>query len=154
MPHVKLNHRIRNDSDVALIVGSRVGETDWWGKPPYWRQPSEQKTIQIDLDSGMLGLNKPVDLAILADARRALELLGDELERRQGEIRLDGRRARVDTPPRLRLGHALRAMNACSQPGTYLRNSSTAFFWRRRSSTSAALKNRGFGGTASVSAFT
>jgi len=77
MPHVKLNHKVRNDADVALIVGSRVGETDWWGKPPYWRRPSEQKTIQIDIDSEMIGLNKPVDLAIRADARLSLERLGD-----------------------------------------------------------------------------
>ena len=95
MPHVKLNHTVRNDADVALIIGTRIGETDWWGKPPYWRHPSEQKTIQVDLDGDMLGLNKPADLAILADAKRFLELLGDELERRQGEMRLDGRRARV-----------------------------------------------------------
>jgi acetolactate synthase-1/2/3 large subunit len=95
MPHVKLNHRVRNEADAALIVGSRVGETDWWGKPPYWRHPSEQKTIQVDLDADMLGLNKPADLAIVADAKRFLELLGDELERRRGEIRLEGRRARV-----------------------------------------------------------
>jgi acetolactate synthase-1/2/3 large subunit len=95
MPHVELNHKVRNDADAVLIIGSRVGETDWWGKPPYWRNPSEQKTIQIDIDSKMLGLNKPVDLAILADARCTLELLGDELDRRRGEIRLDSRRARV-----------------------------------------------------------
>ncbi len=95
MPHVKLNHQVRNDADVALIVGSRVGETDWWGKPPYWRQPSEQKTIQVDLDADMLGLNKPADLAILADAKVFLERLGDELERRKDEIHLESRRTRV-----------------------------------------------------------
>jgi len=95
MPHVKLNHRVRNDADVALILGSRVGETDWWGKPPYWRHPSEQQTIQVDVDGDMLGLNKPADLAILADARRFLDLLGDELERRKGEIRLEPRQSRV-----------------------------------------------------------
>lgn len=95
MPHVKLNHKVRNDSDAVLIVGSRVGETDWWGKAPYWRRPSEQTTIQIDIDDEMLGLNKPVDLGITADARVTLGLLADELERRQGEIALEARRARV-----------------------------------------------------------
>ena len=95
MPHVKLNHKVRNDADVVLIVGSRVGETDFWGKAPYWRHPSEQKAIQVDLDGDLLGMNKPADLAILADAKRFLELLAGELERRQGELRLDARRARV-----------------------------------------------------------
>ena len=32
MPHVKLNNKVRNDADVVLILGSRLGETDWWGK--------------------------------------------------------------------------------------------------------------------------
>ena len=95
MPHVKLNHTVRNEADVVLLIGTRVGETDWWGKPPYWRNPSEQKTIQVDIDGDMLGLNKPADVAILADAKRFLELLGDELERRKAEIRLEGRKARV-----------------------------------------------------------
>ena len=95
MPHVKLNHKVRNDADVALIIGSRVGETDWWGKAPYWRHPSEQRTIQVDIDGDMLGLNKPAELAILADAKRFLGLLGDELERRKSEIDLEARRNRV-----------------------------------------------------------
>jgi len=95
MPHVKVNHQVRNDADVALIVGSRLGETDWWGKPPYWRHPSEQKTIQVDLDPDILGLNKPADLAIQADAKRFLELLGDELARRKAEINAEPRRARI-----------------------------------------------------------
>ena len=96
MPHVKLNHQVRNDADVALIVGSRVGETDWWGRPPYRRKPSEQKTIQVDIDVDMLGLNKPADLAVQADARRFLELLADELERRRGATAFDARKARVE----------------------------------------------------------
>jgi acetolactate synthase-1/2/3 large subunit len=95
MPHVKVNHQVRNDADVALIIGSRVGETDWWGKPPYWRDPARQTTIQVDLDADILGLNKPADLAIQADARRFLELLGDALAQRQGEMKLEARRARV-----------------------------------------------------------
>ncbi len=84
MPHVKLNHKVRNDADVALIVGSRLGETDWWGKAPYWRLPAEQKTIQVDVDGTMIGVNRPVDLAIVADAGRFLTLLAEEIERTQG----------------------------------------------------------------------
>ncbi len=97
MPHVKLNHRVRNEADAVLILGSRLGETDWWGKPPYWRKPSEQTTIQVDVDPDMIGLNKPVDLAVVADLRRFLEMLGDELERRKTEVKIDARRERIAT---------------------------------------------------------
>jgi acetolactate synthase-1/2/3 large subunit len=95
MPHVKLNHRVRNDADAVLILGSRIGETDWWGRPPYWRKPAEQKTIQVDVDGDMIGLNKPVDLAILADAKCFLETLAIELERRKAEIKTESRRSRI-----------------------------------------------------------
>ena len=73
MIHVKLNHKARNDADLVLALGTRFGETDWWGKAPYWRHPSEQKMIQVDVDGDMLGMNKPADLAILADAKLFLE---------------------------------------------------------------------------------
>src|SRR5690606_5411595 len=55
MPHVKLNHVVRNEADVVLVIGTRLGETDWWGRPPYWRKPAEQTTIQVDVDADMLG---------------------------------------------------------------------------------------------------
>ncbi len=72
--------KLRNESDVVLVLGSRLGETDWWGKPPYWRSPSEQKVIQVDVDDHWLGVNKPVELAILSDVDRFLQLLAKELE--------------------------------------------------------------------------
>lgn len=80
MPHVKVNHKVRNDADVALILGSRLGETDWWGKPPYWRDPAEQRTIQVDIDEASLGLNKPADLPVLADVKWFLNALAERLE--------------------------------------------------------------------------
>jgi len=95
MPHVKVNHKVRNEADVALILGSRVGETDWWGKAPYWRSPAEQRTIQVDLDPDIIGLNKPADLGIVADARRFLEALAAELEKRKAQMDIAGRQARV-----------------------------------------------------------
>ena len=45
-----LNDEVRNAADVALVVGSRLGETDWWGKAPNWAPPGQQVTIQIDND--------------------------------------------------------------------------------------------------------
>ncbi len=94
MPHVKLNHQVRNDADTVLILGSRVGETDWWGKPPYWRKAAEQTTVQVDLDASMLGLNKPADLAIQADIGLFLDALARALAERRSD-HLESRRSRV-----------------------------------------------------------
>jgi len=62
----------RNEADVLLVVGSRLGEYDGWGMPPSWGDPVKQKTIQIDVDPNSIGLNRPVDVGILADAKAAL----------------------------------------------------------------------------------
>lgn len=86
MIDVDLCTRVRNEADVALILGSRVGETDWWGKPPYWRKPSEQKTIQVDLDEQVIGLNKPVELGIVADLKAFLVALIDVVSARKAQI--------------------------------------------------------------------
>jgi acetolactate synthase-1/2/3 large subunit len=60
---------------VLLVVGSRLGEYDGWGMPPAWGDPAVQKTIQIDSDPNCIGLNRPVDVGILADAKSALKAL-------------------------------------------------------------------------------
>jgi acetolactate synthase-1/2/3 large subunit len=64
-----------NEADVVLVVGSRLGEYDGWGMPPAWGDPAVQKTIQIDTDPNCIGLNRPVDVGILADAKPALKAL-------------------------------------------------------------------------------
>jgi acetolactate synthase-1/2/3 large subunit len=82
MAYVELVQRVRNDADVVLALGTRFGETDWWGKPPYWRAAAEQQVVQVDVDEQMLGLNKPIDLGIVADARAFLTALLGELAER------------------------------------------------------------------------
>jgi len=67
--------RARSDADVVLVVGARLGEFDSWGMPPAWGEPSKQKTIHIDADPASIGLNRPVDLGIVADAKAALAAL-------------------------------------------------------------------------------
>ncbi len=95
MPFIPLNNEVRNDADVVLAIGTRLGETDWWGKAPYWRRPSEQKMIQVDIDGHNLGANKPAALAVLADAKAFLAALALALESRQGGMNLDARRRKV-----------------------------------------------------------
>ena len=68
-------NKSRSEADAVLVVGSRLGETDWWGKPPYWGQPGEQKMVQVDIDDEILGLNKSTELAVLADANAFLTAL-------------------------------------------------------------------------------
>ncbi len=65
----------RSEADVVLVAGGRVGELDSWGKPPTWGDPAVQKIIHIDIDPASIGVNLPVDLGILGDARAVLTAL-------------------------------------------------------------------------------
>ncbi len=79
MTQIEVYQRLRNESDVVLVLGSRLGETDWWGKPPYWAQAADQRLVQVDVDDSAIGAMRPVDLGIVADARAFLRRLGDAL---------------------------------------------------------------------------
>jgi acetolactate synthase-1/2/3 large subunit len=99
MIYPQLADQARTDSDVVLAIGTRLGETDWWGKAPHWRRPSDQALVQVDSDEELLGLNKPVDVAVLADARVFLVRLAERLSAPDLAAELaagrDARRARA-----------------------------------------------------------
>jgi acetolactate synthase-1/2/3 large subunit len=65
----------RSEADVVLAVGGRLGELDGWGRAPSWGEPGTQKLIQVDTDPTAIGLNRPVDLGIVGDARAVLASL-------------------------------------------------------------------------------
>ncbi len=87
--------QVRGQADVVLALGTRFGETDWWGKPPYWRPSDEQRVIQVDADEEILGLNRPLALAVLADLSSFLEALLAELKQHDLSARLASRREKI-----------------------------------------------------------
>jgi acetolactate synthase-1/2/3 large subunit len=95
MIYVDAVNQARTGADVVLVVGSRLGETDWWGKAPYWGSPETLKTIQVDIDLEVIGQNRPVDLAVQADAKAFLEALLERLRRQRPSMDLVSRRARL-----------------------------------------------------------
>jgi acetolactate synthase-1/2/3 large subunit len=95
MTHVKLNTLVRNEADVVLVLGSRLGETDWWGKAPNWGAPSQLKTIQVDADASILGANRPADVAVLADVGAFIGALRERLESRKASFQFAHRRERL-----------------------------------------------------------
>ncbi len=74
----------RSEADVVLVVGGRTGELDGWGKVPSWGDPAEQKAIHVDVDPTSIGLNLPIDLGIVGDARAVLTALLAEVKERTG----------------------------------------------------------------------
>ncbi len=72
----------RSEADVVLVVGGRLGELDAWGQGPSWGDPAGQQLIQVDIDPASIGLNRPVDLGIVGDARPVLSALLAAVKRR------------------------------------------------------------------------
>ncbi|MEX2751459.1 MAG: thiamine pyrophosphate-binding protein [Candidatus Freyarchaeota archaeon] len=71
----------QSQADVVLVVGSSLCDYDFWGQPPAWKPPEEQKFIQIDIDPQMIGVNRDVDVAIVGDAKATLRLLIEEVKK-------------------------------------------------------------------------
>jgi acetolactate synthase-1/2/3 large subunit len=69
---------VRHEADVILVVGSRIGNLDV-PYDKYWGDPAGQRLIQIDIDQRHFGVTRPISLAILADARTALEGIATRL---------------------------------------------------------------------------
>ncbi len=107
MPFLDAVKKARNDADVVLVLGSRLGETDWWGKAPYWAKPADQKLIQVDIDPRALGNIRPADVMMQADVGEALRAMVEPIRaRRRPEATsawvdslralVDGRRAELE----------------------------------------------------------
>jgi acetolactate synthase-1/2/3 large subunit len=95
MIHIEACNQVRNAADVVLCLGSELGETDWWGKAPYWAAPHAQKLIQVDIDDARLGRNRPADVNILADAKVFLMQLIAALDGMRPSMPLAARRHAV-----------------------------------------------------------
>jgi len=62
----------RRESDVILVVGSRMGNLDI-PYDKYWGDPANKKLIQVDIDQRNMGVTRPLALGIVSDAKSALE---------------------------------------------------------------------------------
>lgn len=91
MIYIDINNELRRDSDCIMVLGSRVSETDWWGKMPHWGD-SEQKWIQVDTDENFIGRNRPVDLGILGDVKVFMREVYTRLKEKTSSINIQSRR--------------------------------------------------------------
>lgn len=87
--------QVRNEADVVLALGTRFGETDYWGKPPHWRDPADQQVIQVDVDEEALGVNKAIALGVVADIGLFVAALLEELAALESPERLAAREVKL-----------------------------------------------------------
>uniref|UniRef100_Q01Q83 Thiamine pyrophosphate enzyme domain protein TPP-binding n=1 Tax=Solibacter usitatus (strain Ellin6076) TaxID=234267 RepID=Q01Q83_SOLUE len=66
-------HTVFREADLFIVIGKRIDYRLALGGPRLF--PADAKFIQVDLHPQELGMNRPLDAAILGDARLALEAL-------------------------------------------------------------------------------
>ncbi|MGD8492237.1 MAG: thiamine pyrophosphate-binding protein [Desulfobacterales bacterium] len=71
-----------SQANVVLAVGSRLGELNMWGRPPMFGDADQQQLIQIDTEPTHMGLNRPVDVALVGDADVVLSQLLEAVKSR------------------------------------------------------------------------
>lgn len=76
----------RRHADVVLVAGSRMGNLDV-PYDAYWGDAAGKRLIQIDIDPRNIAVTRPVQLAIVADARATLEGIAARLRSRRPEAR-------------------------------------------------------------------
>ncbi len=71
------------NSDAILCAGSELSETDFWNDTVV----IEKNLIRIDIDASVIGRPHMAEIAILGDAREALEAIAAGVRERAGEAR-------------------------------------------------------------------
>ena len=66
------------EADVILSLGCKFSFVMGYGAEPAWND--SQKLIQVDIDPGMIGRNKPVTLGIVGDCKSFLTQILDEVK--------------------------------------------------------------------------
>jgi len=104
-------------ADVILALGSRLGP---FGTLPqygldYW--PENAKIIQVDTDFRVLGLVKPVELAINGDVRAVAEALSEELSHLKGDWPVNAVRISEIAAAKSAWAQELAASAGDNQPG-------------------------------------
>lgn len=68
-------------ADVMLAVGCRFTEVMTW----FWKLRVPERLIQIDIDRAVIGVNYPVEVSLIGDAKEALARLIDLIPARSSE---------------------------------------------------------------------
>ncbi|MHA1883860.1 MAG: thiamine pyrophosphate-binding protein [Promethearchaeota archaeon] len=76
---IYMNQSMASDSDVILSLGNKFSFVLGHGAEPPWKD--SQTLIQVDIDPGMIGRNKPVTLGIVADCKSFLNQILEEVKK-------------------------------------------------------------------------
>ncbi len=65
----------QTEADLVFLIGSKLGDLDFFGRPPIWGEVDKQKFVQIDSSSENIALNRPVEIGGVGDAKLSLKMI-------------------------------------------------------------------------------
>ncbi len=77
--------RITSEADLIMLLGIRLSIYIGWGKT----FNPEAKVIQVDIDPGEIGRNRPTDLGIVGDIAKVISQLSDYLDEHSTQLNYD-----------------------------------------------------------------
>lgn len=83
-------HRVINDADVLLIVGSEIGDSDLWGGTVEPGRLGERTVVRIDIDAAQMDKNVPSEVSVIGDAAVVLRGVLDRWEVSETTARTSG----------------------------------------------------------------
>ena len=83
---------VMQEADVVVAVGTGIGEVVGYGQFPAWAGPGRQRLVHLDRDPLVIGVNRPVDVALVGDAGQGLRALTEAVG--ASALRNDGSWAR------------------------------------------------------------
>jgi len=69
-----------SEADVVLAVGTSIGEPVFFGEPPRWGEPGEQKWIHIERNPTRMHTNRFADYPLLGDLKAVLPALTQRVQ--------------------------------------------------------------------------
>jgi len=72
-------HRLLDEADVLVVVGSELGDSDLWGGVVSPGEPGRRIVVRIDVDPRQIHKNVAADIAVVGDATVVLSELLDVL---------------------------------------------------------------------------
>jgi len=65
----------QTEADLVFLIGSKLGDLDFFGRPPIWGELDKQKFVQIDSSAENIALNRAVEIGGIGDAKLSLKMI-------------------------------------------------------------------------------
>ncbi len=77
----------QTEADLVFLIGSKLGDLDFFGRPPIWGEVDKQKFVQIDSSAENIALNRPVEIGGAGDAKLSLKIILEMVKKRTERVK-------------------------------------------------------------------